>query len=119
MKLVFVLLSAIVFPDCALAQPYKCIFDNGSAVETKFPCDAVMIEKFGSRLTQLYPDVQQTKLSHKGMKNLYVMAMASCDESAQNMTPEEIGRNSEPFFPWQLTAAMVQAAREVICPEIK
>jgi hypothetical protein len=119
MKLVFVFLSAIVFPHYASAQPYKCMFANGSVVETKFPCDPVMIEKFGNRLTQLYPDVRQMNLSPEYTKNLYVMAMADCDEPFIRMTPEQIGKNGEPFFPWQMGAAMAQAAREIICPETK
>ena len=119
MKRALIFLSVIVFPHYAVAQPYKCIFANGSAVETKFPCDPAMIEKFGNRFTELYPDARQMNPSHELMKNLYVMAMAGCDEDSRNMTSEEIGKNSEPFFPWKLTAAMVQAAREIICVETK
>lgn len=116
MKLVFVFVSAILFSHYTSAQPHKCVFANGSVVETKFPCDPVMIEKFGTRLTELYPDVGRSSPSDEVMKNLYVMAMGTCDEPFTSMTPEQVGRNMEPFFPWQMGASMAQAAREIICP---
>jgi hypothetical protein len=47
------------------------------------------------------------------------MAIPACEERLMRMTPEQIGKNSEPFLPWHVTAAMVQAARETVCPEGK
>lgn len=119
MKLAFVLLSAIAFPPYALAQPYKCAAPDGSVYEVKFPCDPARIEKFVSRFAELFPDAPKMGISYEYMRSLYLMAMGTCDEPFISMTPEEIGKNSEPFFPWQMTAAYAQAAREIICPQTK
>ena len=122
MKLVLAFLSALfafAFPYHVAAQPYKCVFANGSAVDTKFPCDPATIGKFSGRFAQLYPEVRKEKPTHEYMKNLYVIAIGTCDEPFIGMSPEQIGKNSEPFFPWRMTAAMAQAAREVICPKSK
>ena len=40
----------------------------------------------------------------------------TCEEPFIGMSPEHVGKNSEPFFPWRMTAAMAQDAREKICP---
>nr|WP_320192064.1 hypothetical protein [uncultured Desulfobacter sp.] len=119
MKFIFVLLLAIVFPACFSAQTYKCVAPDGSVHETKYPCDPDRVERFVSRFVELYPDASQQGMSRDDIKGLYFMAMGCCDEPFIKMTPEEIGKNSEPFFPWQMTAAMAQAAHEIICPQPK
>ncbi len=119
MKLIFVVLLAVVFPLLALAQSYKCVAPDGTVYEAKFPCDPERIERFVDRFTELYPDATQQGMSRDNMKELYSMAMGTCDEPFISMTPEEVGKNSEPFFPWKMTAAMAQAAREIICPKTK
>lgn len=101
------------------AQPYRCIFENGSVVETRFPCDGETLDLFSRRLAQLLPDQQEKPLGGDGLKNADVMAIGGCDKQTRGMTPEDIGRAGEPFFPWKQTAAMVQAARELCCPEMK
>ncbi len=118
MKTVFVFVLAILFSPYSLAQ-YKCVYENGSSVEMKFPCDPATIEKFGSRFTALYPDARTSVPTHEVMKNMYVFATASCDEPFVSMSPEEFGKNMEPFFSWQMGAAMAKAARETICPRSK
>jgi hypothetical protein len=112
-------LSVIAFPHLGLAQPYKCVFDNGSVVETKFPCDAATVDNFAHRLAQLLPDPREMPLGSDGIKNAHVMAIGGCDERTRGMTPEELGNAGEPFLPREQTAAMVQAARELFCPEMK
>ena len=119
MKALLFFLSAVAFFHVAAAQPYKCVFDNGSVVETKFPCDSAALDKFARRLAQLLPDPREMPLSGDGIKNAYVMAIGGCDEQTRGMTPEDLGKAGEPFLPWKQTAAMVQAARELFCPEMK
>jgi hypothetical protein len=123
MKLVFALLavlSGITLPYSALAQPYQCVSASGRVLEINFPCDPVTIDKFGARFAELYPGArQEEKSSPEYMKNAYVMAIAACEGRLMGMTPEQIGKSSEPFLPWQVTAAMVQAARKTVCSERK
>jgi hypothetical protein len=119
MKALLFFLSAVAFSDVAGAQPYECVFDNGSVVATKFPCDSAVLDKFARRLAQLLADPPELPLSGDVIKNAYVMAIGGCDEQTRGMTPEDLGKAGEPFLPWKETAAMVQAARELFCPEMK
>ena len=113
------LLLVWLIPVCTLADSYSCTFENGSTVKVKYSCEAAMIEKFGDRLVKLYPRIQDEGLNNEHLKNLYVQALVGCEEPFSDMTPEEIGKNGEPFYPWELTAAMIQAARDVACTQVK
>ena len=117
MKRLPALLLISALSQGALADPYRCVFTDGTAVETAFPCEQAMVDRFGRRVIELYPDLRQINTSPDYIKNLYVFAMAGCQGHFAQMTPEEIGRSGEPFFPWEMGAAMAQAAREVICPK--
>jgi hypothetical protein len=99
------------------AQPYQCTFQSGAVAQTRFPCEPAMVEKFGKRLLQLYPEVEKINTSPDYIMNLYTFAMTSCTGQFATMTPDEIGKNSEPFFPKEMMAAMVKAGREILCPE--
>ena len=119
MKIVSALLLIVCFPFCAYAQQHKCFLPDGTAYEAKYPCDPVTVEKFAERFFDLLPEEDQQKNTVESLKVLYLMAIETCDEPFLSMTPEEVGKNGEPFFTWQFTAAMTQAAREIICPEKK
>lgn len=119
MKIFFGLFGLWLIPVCALADPYSCTFENGSTVIVKYSCDPAIIEKFGARLVKLYPSIQDGSLNNELFKGLYVQALTGCEEPLSNMTPKEIGENSEPFYPWEMTAAMIQAARDVVCTQVK
>lgn len=98
------------------AEPYQCVFQTGAVTETRFPCEPAMVDRFGTRLLELYPEVQQINTSADYIMGLYVYAMAACSGHFAEMTPEEIGENGEPFFPKEMLAAMIKVGREVICP---
>jgi len=112
-------LLAAAVPSLALAQPYRCVFDNGSIAEIRYPCDAVTVDRFAKRLAQLLPDPRDMPGTRDEMKSAFVVAIGGCDDQTRGRTPEELGKAGEPFLPWKQTAAMVQAARELFCPEIK
>ena len=75
-----------------------------------------MVERFRKRLIEIYPEVRQINTSSDYIMSLYTFAMTSCTGHFTKMTPEEIGKNGEPFFPREMLAAMVTAGREVMCP---
>ena len=108
----------MTFSNYAFAQANACVFDNGKSFETRFPCKQETVDRFAQRVIEIYPDVKQINTSADYMmKGLYVFAMGGCSGHFRQMTPEEIGKNGEPFFPWEMGAAMATAAREVICPD--
>lgn len=78
-----------------------------------------MVERFGKRLIEIYPEVQKINTSPDYMMSLYSFSMTGCTGHFATMTPEEIGANGEPFFPKEMLAAMVKAGREVICPGLR
>ena len=117
MKIVPVLLLTLLFPISVVAQQSECLLPDGTACEAKYPSDPGTIEKFANRFHELLPEKDQQDHTAESLKVLYPMAIGTCEEPFKNMTPEEIGKNGEPFFTWQFTAAMVRAAREIICPE--
>lgn len=117
MKIVSMLLLIMLFNFPVSAQQPECILPDGTACETKYPFDAMTIDKFANRFYELLPKNEQQDNTVESLKQLYSMAISTCEEPFKSMTPEEIGKNSEPFFTWQFTAAMVKAAREIICPE--
>ena len=122
MKAILWLLLAWLIPACTLPGSYHCTFENGDSVKVKYSCEPAMVKKFEDRLVDLYPIVRDQWRDHEEhktdlVKDLYIFALVGCEESARNMTPEEIGKNSEPFFPWQMMAAMTQAARDVACTD--
>lgn len=117
MKLLCAFLLIIFLPISLFAQQPDCILPDGTACEVKYKCDPATIEKFANRFYELLPKHDQEKNAVESLKGLYPMAIYACEGSAVSMTPEEIGKNGEPFFTWQFTAAMAQAARDVFCPE--
>lgn len=119
MKQAFFLLLALAAGSGAQAGPYQCTFQTGAVVETAFPCTTAMVERFGERLTTLYPEIRQINTSPDYIMGLYTFAMTSCTGHFTTMTPEEIGKGGEPFFPADMLSAMVTAGREVICPEFR
>jgi hypothetical protein len=116
MKHVLVFLVVLSVSHSAGAEPHKCTFQTGDIVETRFPCEPAMVERFGKRLLEIYPEVRQINTSPDYIMSLYTFAMAGCTGQFATMTPEEIGENGEPFFPREMLAAMIKAGREVICP---
>ena len=113
---VLFLVLTLAVTSSVRAEPYQCVFQTGAIAETRFPCEPEMVDKFGTRLLELYPEVQQINTSADYIMGLYVYAMAGCSGHFAKMTPEEIGENGEPFFPKEMLAAMIKAGREVICP---
>ena len=110
------LVLMLTFVNSVGAEPYQCVFETGAVTETRLPCEPAMVDRFGTRLLELYPEVQQINTSADYIMGLYVYAMAGCTGHFAAMTPEEIGENGEPFFPRKMLAAMIKAGREVICP---
>ena len=51
--------------------------------------------------------------THAGV---FSFSMTRCNGHFAAMTPEDIGKNGEPFFPKEMLSAMVVAGRELICP---
>ena len=120
MKHVLVLLLVTLLSVNVQAQNFKCVFSDGTSLDSNLPCDAAILDKFANRLTQLYPEVQQINdPDRRFIEFLFRLALGSCEEPFVHMTPEQIGKNGEPFFPWQMGAAIAQAGREVICPTVK
>lgn len=78
-----------------------------------------MVERFGLRLMEIYPEVRRINTSHDYIMGLYIFAMGACTVHFAKMSPEEIGQSGEPFFPRAMGAAIAQAGREVICPELR
>lgn len=107
---------ALAVSGNAAAVTYSCTFQTGAVVQTQFPCEPAMVDRFGKRLVEIYPKVEQINTSPDYLMGLYTFAMTSCTGQFARMTPEEIGVNGEPFFPRDMLAAMVRAGREVICP---
>ena len=110
-----VLLLMLTLVNSVGAEPYQCVFETGAVTETRLPCEPAMVDRFGTRLLELYPGVRQINTSPDYIIGLYIYAMASCSGHFATMTPEEIGENGEPFFPRKMLAAMIIAGREVIC----
>ena len=110
------LVLTLAFASSVRAEPYRCTFATGDVAETRFPCEPAMVDRFGKRLLELYPEVRQINTSADYIMGLYIYAMSSCTGHFAEMTPEEIGENGEPFFPREMLAAMIKAGREVICP---
>jgi hypothetical protein len=117
MKYALLFVLSLMVSHRARAEPYQCTFQTGKVVEARFPCDPVMVERFGKRLFEIYPEVRKINTSPDYIMSLYTFAMASCTGHFAKMTPEEIGVNGEPFFPREMLAAMVKAGREIMCPE--
>lgn len=115
------LLLALTLAACGstAAGAYQCNFQSGEVVQTQLPCEPAMVERFGNRVKELYPEVQQINTSPDYMMGLYTFAMNSCLEHFAMMTPAGIGANGEPFFPKKMRAAMVTAGREIICPAVR
>jgi hypothetical protein len=101
----------------AAAAAFQCTFESGNVVETRYACEPAMVDRFGKRLLELYPPVLQINTSPDYIMGLYTFAMAGCSGHFATMTPQQIGEGGEPFFPRDMLAAMITAAREVICPE--
>jgi hypothetical protein len=116
MKFIFIFLLILFLPLSIFAQQPKCVLPDGTACEAKYTFDPKTIDKFANRFYELLPNNDQKDNTIENLKELYEMAILTCEEPFLSMTPEEIGRNGEPFFTWQFTAAMVRAAREIICP---
>lgn len=116
MKPALLVLLTLAISHNAHAEPHKCTFKTGDVVEARFPCEPVMVEKFGKRLLEIYPELRQINTGPDYIMGLYVFAMTGCTGQFAKMTPEEIGRNGEPFFPKEMLAAMIKVGREVICP---
>jgi hypothetical protein len=116
MKRTLLLALTLALSHSAGAEPYKCIFQTGAVVETQFPCEPAMVEQFGKRLIETYPEVQQINTSPDYIMSLYTFSMAGCTGQFAQMTPEAIGENGEPFFPKEMLAAMIRVGREIICP---
>lgn len=74
-----------------------------------------MVEKFGNRLIEIYPEVRQVNTSPDYIMSLYTFAIVACCARFTTMTPEEIEESGEPFFPREMFAAMVKVVRQVIC----
>jgi hypothetical protein len=119
MKTVLFAALALLFAQGAQAEAYQCKFQSGAVVEARFPCEPAMLERFTKRLLELHPQVREINTSPDYIMNLYIFAMTSCTGQFARMTPEEIGVNSEPFFPKEMMAAMVKAGREVMCPQAR
>lgn len=119
MKLLLVFLLTLVLSGTVAAAPYQCTYQSGDVAQTQFPCEPAMVERFGKRLVELYPQVRQINTSPDYIMGLYSFAMAGCTGHFATMTPQEIGKNGEPFFPADMLAAMITAGREVMCPELR
>lgn len=63
-----------------------------------------------------YPSLPTRGALVKTHAGVFSFAMTRCAGHFAAMTPEEIGKNGEPFFPKEMLSAMVVAGREVICP---
>ena len=116
MKYALFFVLTLLFSFGAGAEPYQCPLESSAAVETQFPCTPAKVARFGKRLIELYPEVQQISTSPDYISGLYAFAVTSCTGHFASMTPQEIGVNGEPFFPRDMLAAMVTAGREVMCP---
>ncbi len=98
MKHLLPLVLALAVPLSTAAEPHKCTFQNGAVVETQFPCEPAMVEKFGKRLLEIYPEVRQINTSPDYIMGLYTFAMGACTVKFAKMTPEESERAANPSF---------------------
>jgi len=116
MNRILPLVLALAIPFKLAAAEHQCRFQSGDVVETRFPCEPAMVEVFGKRLLELYPEIRQINTSPDYIMGLYTFAMGSCVGQFAEMTADEIGAGGEPFFPKEMGAAIATAGREVICP---
>ena len=116
MKHALLFLLTLAISHNADAKPNKCTFETGDVVETQFACEPVMVQRFGKRLLEIYPEVRQINTSPDYIMGLYIFAMTGCTGQFAKMTPEEIGKHGEPFFPKEMLTAMIKAGREIFCP---
>jgi hypothetical protein len=78
------------------------------------------VERFVNRLADLVPNFWTTfGRDPEVAQGFYRFGIAACVAPWKELTPEEFGRQGEPFFPRDLGAAIARAARETICTDAK
>jgi hypothetical protein len=99
---IFLVALGIAFANNVFAEENACVLDSGESFATPFPCKQEMVDRFARRVIEIYPEVKQINTSADYMKGLYVFAMGGCTGHFRKMTPEEIGKSGEPFFPSEI-----------------